>query len=156
LTFFGAPLNCYMAHAACAMVRRVRDGAKHALLYGQGGFVTKHHAIVLSPTPPSEPLSENVSVQSVADAQRKAAPKFNGDASGKASVESFTVIYDRKGDVDHGVVILRTAENDRTLARVPAADKPTLARLLDMERTPIGVSGTISKAADGMQEWKAA
>lgn len=156
LTFFGAPLNCYMAHAACSMVRRVRNGAQHALLYGQGGFVTKHHAIVLSPKQPTEPLSENTSVQAVADAHRKAAPKFDADASGKASVESFTVIYDRKGDVDHGVVILRTAGSDRTLARVPAGDKPTLARLLDMERTPIGASGTISKATDGMQEWKAA
>src|SRR6516225_99715 len=41
LTFFGAPLNTYMTHAACAMVRRVRGGAKLGLLYGQGGFVTK-------------------------------------------------------------------------------------------------------------------
>ena len=43
LTFFGAPLNTYMTHAACAMVRKLRDGAKLGLLYGQGGFVTKHH-----------------------------------------------------------------------------------------------------------------
>src|SRR5205807_8690761 len=48
LTFFGAPLNTYMTHAACAMVRKLRDGANLGLLYGQGGFVTKHHALVLS------------------------------------------------------------------------------------------------------------
>src|ERR1700716_1226365 len=41
LTFFGAPLNTYMTHAACAMVRKLRSGAKLGLLYGQGGFVTK-------------------------------------------------------------------------------------------------------------------
>ena len=28
LTFFGAPLNTYMTHAACAMVRKLRSGAK--------------------------------------------------------------------------------------------------------------------------------
>jgi len=28
LTFFGAPLNTYMTHAACAMVRKLRNGAK--------------------------------------------------------------------------------------------------------------------------------
>src|SRR4051812_34007609 len=39
LTFFGAPLNTYMTHAACAMVRKLRDGANLGLLYGQGGFV---------------------------------------------------------------------------------------------------------------------
>jgi acetyl-CoA C-acetyltransferase len=58
--------------------------------------------------------------------------------------------------VKHGVVILRTANNDRTLARVPASDKTTLARLLDLDRSPIGSTGPISKAGDGMQEWKAA
>ncbi len=53
LTFFGAPLNTYMTHAACAMVRKLRDGAKLGLLYGQGGFVTKHHALVLSRQAPT-------------------------------------------------------------------------------------------------------
>ena len=45
---------------------------------------------------------------------------------------------------------------DRTLARVPASDKATLAHLLNMDRTPIGSQGAISKAGDGMQEWRAA
>src|SRR3954471_2875627 len=48
LTFHGAPLNTYMTHAACAMVRKLRNGEKLGLLHGQGGFVTKHHALVLS------------------------------------------------------------------------------------------------------------
>ena len=30
LTFFGAPLNTYMTHAACAMVRKLRGGASSA------------------------------------------------------------------------------------------------------------------------------
>ena len=53
LTFFGAPLNTYMTHAACAMVRKLRGGAKLGLLYGQGGFVTKHHGLVLSRQAPT-------------------------------------------------------------------------------------------------------
>src|SRR5215467_7940490 len=99
LTFFGAPLNSYMTHAACAMVRKLRSGAKHGLLYGQGGFVTKHHGLVLSPDAPNEALSESVSVQSIADKHRGAVPTFNPEASGNATVESFTVIYDRDGEV---------------------------------------------------------
>src|SRR5215467_8581853 len=63
LTFFGAPLNTYMTHAACAMVRRLRDGASLGLLYGQGGFVTKHHALVVSKTPPRAALAQETSVQ---------------------------------------------------------------------------------------------
>jgi acetyl-CoA C-acetyltransferase len=49
LSFFGGPLNNYMSHAACAMVREVRAGAKLGLIYGQGEFVTKHHALIVSP-----------------------------------------------------------------------------------------------------------
>jgi acetyl-CoA C-acetyltransferase len=101
-------------------------------------------------------LSEDVSVQAVADRDRKPAPRYDEQPSGKGTVESFTVIYDRDGTARHGVVILRTETDDRTLARVPADDITTLARLLDLDRTPIGISGTIRKAADGIPEWQAA
>src|SRR6202163_1663844 len=56
LTFFGAPLNTYMTPAASAMGRKLRGGGKLGLLYGQGGFVTKHHALVLSRQAPEEAL----------------------------------------------------------------------------------------------------
>src|SRR5580692_9613788 len=70
LTFFGAPLNSYMTHAACAMVRKLRNGATLGLLYGQGGFVTKHHALVLSRQAPERPIAQETSVQSQADRHR--------------------------------------------------------------------------------------
>ncbi|MCO5129434.1 MAG: acetyl-CoA acetyltransferase [Xanthobacteraceae bacterium] len=154
LTFFGAPLNAYMAHAACAMVRRLRGGGRLGLLYGQGGFVTKHHALVLSPQAASAPLAQDTSVQAEADRNRRPAPPFVTEANGPARVESFTVIYGRKGEVEHGVAMLRTAENSRALARVPADDTGTLACLTDLDRTPVGGLGDISTAADGILEWR--
>src|ERR1700704_1720553 len=154
LTFFGAPLNTYMTHAACAMVRKLRAGARLGLLYGQGGFVTKHHALVLSRQPVRDALAQDTSVQAEADRHRGAVPDFVTEAVGKGSVESFTVIYGRGGDVEHGVVMLRTAENARALARVPASDRATLAHLTNMDRTPVGSSGEISTAEDGVLEWR--
>jgi len=154
LTFFGAPLNTYMTHAACAMVRKLRNGAKLGLLYGQGGFVTKHHAMVLSRQPPQHPLAQDSSVQAEVDRRRGAVPDFVTEAVGKGAVESFTVIYGRGGDVEHGVVMLRTAENARALARVPAQDRATLAHLLNMDRTPVGTSGDIVSANDDVLEWR--
>jgi acetyl-CoA C-acetyltransferase len=154
LTFFGAPLNTYMTHAACAMVRKLRNGAKLGLLYGQGGFVTKHHALVLSPQAPAAPLAQDGSVQAEADSHRGAVPDFVTEANGKGSVESFTVIYGRNGDVEHGVVMLRTEDNARALARVPAQDRATLAHLLNMDRTPVGSKGDIVTAEDGVLEWR--
>src|SRR3984957_20449529 len=154
LTFFGAPLNTYMTHAACAMVRKLRGGAKLGLLYGQGGFVTKHHGLVLSRQAPQRALAQDTSVQAEADGHRGAVPEFVTEASGKGSVESFTVIYGRGGEVEHGVVMLRTSDNARALARVPARDGATLAHLLNMERTPVGSLGDVVTAVDGVLEWR--
>jgi acetyl-CoA C-acetyltransferase len=154
LTFFGAPLNTYMTHAACAMVRKLRAGAKLGLLYGQGGFVTKHHGLVLSRQAPQGALAQDTSVQAEADRHRGAVPEFVTEANGKGSVESFTVIYGRNGNVEHGVVMLRTSDNTRALARVPANDGATLAHLLNMDRTPVGSSGNIVSADDGVLEWR--
>ena len=156
LTFFGAPLNTYMTHAACAMVRKLRNGGSLGLLYGQGGFVTKHHALVLSRQAPREPLAQDTSVQAEADRHRGTVPEFVTEADGKGAVESFTVLYGRGGEVEHGVVMLRTEADARALARVPASDGATLAHLLDMDRTPVGSSGDIVTAEDGVLEWRVA
>jgi acetyl-CoA C-acetyltransferase len=154
LTFFGAPLNTYMTHAACAMVRRMRGGANLGLLYGQGGFVTKHHALVLSREVPRMPLAQETSVQAAADKNKRTVPEFVTEASGRGSVESFTVLYGRNGEVEHGVVMLRTEANARTLARVPAQDAPTLAHLTNMDRSAVGSAGDITMADDGVPQWR--
>jgi acetyl-CoA C-acetyltransferase len=154
LTFFGAPLNTYMTHAACAMVRKLRSGAALGLLYGQGGFVTKHHGLVLSRQPARDVLAQDTSVQAEADRRKGAVPDFVTEANGKGKVESFTVLYGRGGDVEHGVVMMRTADDARALARVPANDGATLAHLLNLDRTPVGSLGEIVTADDGVLEWR--
>src|SRR3978361_1139818 len=136
-TVTGGPLNTYMTHAACAMVRQLRGGARLGLLYGQGGFVTKHHALVLSREAPPQALAQDTSVQAEADRHRGAVPEFVTEATGKGSLESFTVLYGRTGEVEHGVAMLRPLDNARTLARVPASDSATLAHLLNMDCTPV-------------------
>ena len=98
-------------------------------------------------------------MQSEADRHRGAVPEFVTGASGqgsiKGTVESFTAIYGRNNEINHGVVMLRTSDNARALARVPASDRPTLAHLLNMDRTPVGSSGEIVSADDGVLEWRA-
>src|SRR6201994_1570035 len=154
LTFFGAPLNTYMTHAACAMVRKVRDGAKLGLLYGQGGFVTKHHGLVLSRETSRAAIDQTTSVQAEADRNKRAVPDFVDQANGKGKVEAFTVIYRGNGEVEHGVVMLRTEDGRRTLGRIPADDTATLAHLRDMDRTPVGSIGEITMAEDGVPRWR--
>jgi acetyl-CoA C-acetyltransferase len=154
LTFFGAPLNTYMTHAAVAMVRKLRQGGKLGLLYGQGGFVTKHHGLVLSREAPKAALQQDTNVQAEADRNRREVPDFVTEASGKGKVESFTVIYKAKGEVEHGVVMMRTEAEARALARIPASDEATLAHLLSMDRTPVGSIGNVVTSEDGVLEWR--
>jgi acetyl-CoA C-acetyltransferase len=154
LTFFGAPLNTYMTHAAVAMVRSLRKKGKLGLLYGQGGFVTKHHGLVLSREAPKEALAQETSVQAEADRQKRAVPEFVTEASGKGKVEAFTVIYNGKGEVEHGVVMMRTEADARALARVRAGDEKTLAHLRNMDRTPVGTVGDVLTAEDGALDWR--
>ncbi|PWR23624.1 acetyl-CoA acetyltransferase [Zavarzinia compransoris] len=154
LTFFGAPLNDYMTHAACAMVRTLRAGGGRGLLYGQGEFVTKHHALVLGDAPGG--LDPDYSVQALADGRRGPVPAFVEDAAGEAALETFTVIYGRDGEVSQGVAILRLDDGARTLARVPAGDADGIALLTAADRFPIGRRGRLRRAADGIADWQAA
>ncbi|MEQ1479384.1 hypothetical protein, partial [Salmonella enterica] len=64
------------------------------------------------------------------------------------------VIYRGNGEIEHGVTMLRTEDNRRTLGRVPASDAKTLAHLLNMDRTPVGTTGDIITAEDGVPEWR--
>ncbi|MFZ0808973.1 MAG: acetyl-CoA acetyltransferase, partial [Bradyrhizobium sp.] len=100
--------------------------------------------------------AQETSVQSEADRRRGPVPNFVTEASSTATVESFTAIYGRDNAIEHGVVMLRTSNNARTLARVPAHDRATLAHLLNMDRSPVGSSGEVFSADDGMLEWRAA
>lgn len=158
LTFFGAPLNTYMTHAACAMVRalRARPGAA-GLLYGQGEFVTKHHAAVLAARPPRAfRLPQGYSVQAEADGRRGPVPRFAEAPEGGAAIETFTVLHGRDGAPRHGVAICRTEDGARALARVPGTDEATIALLKRQDRTPVGARGRLRLAADGVSEWSPA
>jgi acetyl-CoA C-acetyltransferase len=109
---------------------------------------------VLSREAPKDALAQDSSVQAGTDRNRRTVPDFVTEASGKGKVESFTVIYKGKGEVEHGVVMMRTENDARALARIPANDSATLAHLLDLDRTPVGTLGNVVTAGDGVLEWR--
>ena len=81
-------------------------------------------------------------------------PEFVTEASGKGKVESFTVIYGGNGEVEHGVVMLRTADDAPHAGAGPGERRATLAHLRNMDRTPVGSLGEIVTAEDGVLEWR--
>ncbi|WP_353218192.1 acetyl-CoA acetyltransferase [Sandarakinorhabdus sp.] len=155
LSFAGAGLNCYMLHSTCAMVRSLRERpADQALLYGQGGYVTKHHALVIG-CRPAEPawLMLNRDVQDAAEDARLDVPRFAGSHAGAAVIESFSIVFGRDGQPSHGSVVGRTPEHDRVFAKVAVADAETMAALLSLDAHPIGLPGRVSVGDDGLQQW---
>ena len=156
LSFFGAPLNNYMTHAASAMVRALRGRQNSlGLLYGQGGYLTKHHAIVLgSHATAISRLSVDYSVQEVADSRRSPVPELAMSYVGPASIESFTVIYRKDASISHGVVILRSPQGTRQLAKVSASDLPGIQALTSKTNSPIGLTGRVSIGADAIPVWE--
>jgi acetyl-CoA C-acetyltransferase len=156
LTFFGGPLNNYMSHAICAMARTLRaHPGERGLIYGQGGFVSKHHTLVLSTHVPPTTLAAEYSVQAKADAARGAVPPLNPDYTGPATVETYSVHYARDGGVLHGVVVLRTPEGGRSMAAVPPDDEATLACLTAPETSAVGATGHVRIDVFGKPVWEA-
>jgi len=153
LSFFGAPLNDYMTHAAAGLVRALRSApGKTALLYGQGEYVTKHHALVLGSSPPPNGLPPaDYSVQAAADARRGPVPPFVESYSGSATLETFTILYGRDGLPTHGIVIARTPAGERLMARVEPDDAAALAVLTDLDRSPVGSTGHVTAGTDSLR-----
>ena len=158
LSFFGAPLNNYMTHAACGLVRKIREARDGlALLYGQGEFVTKHHALLLSAAPPSHELSiSDGNVQTLADRMRGPVPELVDDYAGPAELETFTVIYGRGEAPEFGTVIARTPDRRRLMARIGSTDTATLQMLTYLSATPVGRMGQVSRGPDHLLHWTVA
>jgi hypothetical protein len=154
LTFFGAPLNNYMTHATVAMVQRLRaqPGAL-GLLYGQGGYLTAHHALLLAVAPAPAPLGGAWDLQDRVDAGYGAVPRVDQGHRGPARLETFTLLHDRAGAVRHGIALCRAPAGSRVLAHVAGDDAATLDALTQFERSPVGDAGFIREAADGLPEW---
>lgn len=154
LTFFGGPLNNYMSHAIAAMARALRSNPGDlGLLYGQGGYVNKHHTLVVSTTPPNDPMPLDYSVQAIADAARGPSPRLHAAYDGPAVIETYTVNFSRSGAPVQGIVIARAPDGGRVMASVPASDTATIARLTSLESTAIGLSGNVAPDPAGRPIW---
>ena len=76
------------------------------------------------------------------------------DYSGPASIETYTVFYDRAGAPKHGVIVARTPDRSRLLAYVPA-DDPAIDMLTAGRIEPVGAYGEATRGDDGLVIWRA-
>ncbi len=154
LTFGGGPIGNYMSHAIASMVDKLRAERGTGLLFANGGFATLNHTIAIS----SEPIAgasfpRGYDYQAEADAARRAVPDLDRDYTGPAIIESYTVLYRRDGSPRTGIVVARTLNGDRTLARVAPDDAASIAWLTDPARDPVGAGGMIA-AGEPLRTWR--
>ncbi|MBL8547368.1 MAG: hypothetical protein JNL81_12955 [Hyphomonadaceae bacterium] len=155
LTFGGGPVGNYMSHAIASMTDALRTSGRHGLLFGNGGFATTSHAIVISRDPViAAQGTHDPSVQAEADAQREPAPALLETYTGEAKLFTYTVFYDRDGAPKSGVIVAHTPRGERVLCYVAREDAELITFLTDGAREPVGVSGQVSTDADGINHWR--
>ena len=149
LTFGGGPIGNYMAHAAASMVDRLRVQPGDGLLFANGGFATHNHAIILTTRPqPAGTFPQDYDCQAEADARRGSIPALVDGYEGPAEIETYTVIYDREAQPKFGVVLAKTPDGRRAIARVPAEDEALIAFLTSGKAEPVGTTGLVVRAGE--------
>jgi acetyl-CoA C-acetyltransferase len=143
LTFGGGPIGNYMSHAVASMVDALRRAGGKGLLFANGGYATHNHAVLLSSQPLGLAFPQDFDRQAMADAARGEVPDIAEEYSGPATIESYTVHYDRDGSARSGVIVARTPQGARTLAAVRPDDGATIAFLTDGAAEPVGTPGSI-------------
>ena len=141
LPYFGGPGNSYVVHSICEMIRRLRahPGA-FGLVTANGNWVTKHSYGVYSTTPFAGPWRRESPQVLQATLDAMPIPPFAETPSGAATVETYTVMHDRKGP-EYGVVVGRLyATGERFIANTPQ-ERAVLEDL--QERESIGRPGTV-------------
>lgn len=156
LTFGGGPIGNYMSHAVVAMVEKLRGTADKGLLFANGGYATHNHTILLAGTPLATVFPQDFDYQAEADERRGPIPHLDEGYRGPATIETYTVFYDREGSPTRGVIVARTPEGDRTLACVPTEDAEAIGFLTDGKCEPVGTSGSIIDGPDELAIWKQA
>lgn len=145
LPYFGGPGNNYVTHSIAEMMNHVRakPGSK-GMVTANGNYITKQSAGIYSTDAPSKPFAPKnpKTYQAAIDADK--GPAVTEHASGPATIETYTVMHDRKGP-SYAILFGRLGDGSRFIANTP--DDPALLR--DMtERDYIGAKGTV-KDSDG-------
>jgi acetyl-CoA C-acetyltransferase len=138
LSFAGGPWNNPVGHALASMVDVLRaDPGSLGLVTANGGIVDKHAFGVLSTEPPAAGFRHE-RPQDEIDA--RGGREVDGAHVGPATIETWTVMHDRDGEMasahaacltEHGVRTWGLTEDAELMARMEAEDVTGLAVTLD-------------------------
>ncbi|MFP6806772.1 MAG: acetyl-CoA acetyltransferase [Pseudomonadales bacterium] len=142
LPYAGGPASAYTLHSMACMVNKLRgETSSSGLVTGNGWYLTKHAATVLSTDPHSSGELSNVLLGDLPSAHMEInACPVNQQASGEAVIETYTVRYDRSGQPEQGIVLGRMSGGDRFMANT-TKDVDFLKEFVTAER--VGTPGKV-------------
>ncbi|KAJ6787054.1 hypothetical protein PWT90_03193 [Aphanocladium album] len=129
--------------ALTAMTRELRSRKyQNGLILANGGMLTHQYVVCLSAQPRKDGKdypSKNPLPLVVQDP----APPFVEDADGPATIETYTIEYDRSGAPSLGLIVGKLKTGERFLAN--HGDEATLERLAQRSVEHIGEAGVVRK-----------
>lgn len=142
LPYAGGPGNDYVTHGIASLVPHLRaEPGSVGMVTGLGWYFTKHSAGLYStlprmelppgPEPPPAALPKAVEIAA--------------QPAGPGTIETYTVLHDRAGDPELGIVVGRLADGRRFVAHLDA----DAAALAEFEaREGVGRTGTVRSDGD--------
>ncbi|KAJ3336267.1 hypothetical protein HDU93_003175 [Gonapodya sp. JEL0774] len=143
LTSFGGAGNNYSMHALTEMVRQIRSGTYQiGCVLANGGIATYHHAAVIASKPRPDANVVPFKSGNLPELLLSEHPVVTEHpATGTATIETYTVEYDRSGNGTRAFIIGRLdATGERFLAN---EDGPETLRWLEHDPEPIGKKGVV-------------
>lgn len=122
LPYAGGPASAYTLHSLAEMCRVLRENpGNKGLVTGNGWYLTKHSAAVLSSSPRMDGVPLDGLVKHLPSTTMDTVPRaVKRDAQGRAGIEAYTVSYDREGRPVCGIVVGTTDTGDRFIANTPS------------------------------------
>lgn len=142
LPFFGGPGNAYSLCAIATMVDRLRERpGTVGLVTANGGYLSKHSLGIYSTRPIARDWQRIDCRAAQAQVSNMTSPAFSERPQGAAIIETYTVVFGRRGP-ERGIVIGRlVGSGARFIANTPVGRSDVLQWLLEAE--PLAAPGTV-------------
>ena len=152
LPYHGGAGNNYVMNSIATMVEVLRaHPGRNGLVTANGGYLTKHALGLYSTEPPparaaDQPWQRTDPAVYQAKIDALAHPTLKADGTGAASVETYTILFDRHNEATEGLVMTRLKDGSRCPAKV------TDTALLEgwVQEDAIGLEGHIQTDTDGI------
>ena len=119
LSFFGGPFSSYSLHSIVTAVDLIQSNpSMKIMVLANGGYNTSQSFGIYGKDRPTESWLEDINSEVQEAIKAEALPEAIVEANGKMTIETYTFVYDREGQIQRGLVIGRMENGRRALAQI--------------------------------------